>query len=112
MLAVYSDETSWWQNTPPDEMEATLAAYGAFAEEARASGVLVSEAGLEPPTGAKTVRMESGAAVFTDGPFAEGREKLGGYYVLDCATIDEAAEWAAKLPIGDDGCVEIRAIIG
>ncbi len=111
MLAIYSDETSWWQDTPPDEMEATLAAYGAFAEEARASGVLVGEAGLEPPTGAKTVRTRSGATVVTDGPFAESKEQLGGYYVLDCASIDEAAEWAAKLPIGDDGCVEIRAII-
>jgi len=111
MLAIYSDETSWWRDTPADEMEATLAAYGAFSEEARASGVLVSEAGLEPPRDAKTVRMRSGAAVVTDGPFTDSKEQLGGFYVLDCATIDQAAQWAAKLPIGDDGCVEIRAII-
>ncbi len=68
---------------------------------------------LQPTSTATTVRVQNGKVMITDGPFAETKEQLGGYYILDCKDLDEALEWAGKIPTacgGGNGCVEVRPI--
>jgi len=96
---------------PADEMNATMAAYFAFNDETMQKGVHVSGEGLQPPTTATTVRQAGGKLVTTDGPFAETKEFLGGYYILDCKDLDEAVEWAGKIPGVKYGSVEIRPVM-
>jgi len=88
-----------------------MADYGQFTQDAIAAGVYVGGEALMPETDASTVRMRGGKAQITDGPFAETKETLGGYYVLDCADLNEALKWAAKIPSAKYGCVEVRPIM-
>jgi hypothetical protein len=96
--------------TPELERE-VFAAYGPFVEEARAAGVMVDGAPLQPRETAKTVRVRSGERLITDGPFAESKEWLAGYCILECASRDEALEWAAKIPGARFGSVEVRPVM-
>jgi hypothetical protein len=77
--------------------------------------VLVAAEPLAPIASATTVRVADGKALVTDGPFAETKEQLAGYYIIDCPNLDEAIEWAAKIPTacrGGEGCIEIRPMPG
>ena len=65
---------------------------------------------LQPASAATTVRIRNGETLVTDGPFAETKEQLGGYYVLECENIDEALEYAAKIPAAEDGSIEVRPV--
>ncbi|HEV8658157.1 MAG TPA: YciI family protein [Thermoanaerobaculia bacterium] len=109
MLLIYSSE-----NQPNEEQEAaTIAGHRAVLEEAARRGSLVSASPLEPTSTATTVRVTGGQTLVSDGPFAETKEQLAGYYILDCADLDEAIEWAARIPtacLGGGGCVEIRPL--
>ncbi|MGH9647161.1 MAG: YciI family protein, partial [Bryobacteraceae bacterium] len=83
--------------------------------EAAERGILQGAEPLAPTTTATTVRMHNGEALVTDGPFAETKEQLAGYYILECENLDDAIEWAAKIPTcckGVEGCVEIRPMPG
>jgi hypothetical protein len=73
--------------------------------------VLLGGEGLQPTSTATTVRVRDGEALTTDGPFAETREQLGGYYLLDCKDLDDAISWAAKIPGAADGSVEVRPVM-
>ena len=88
-----------------------MAAYGAFGEEARQAGVMVGGEGLEPTSAATTVRVRDGERLLSDGPFAETKEQLGGFYLLECDSLDEAIEWAAKIPGASSGSVEVRPVM-
>ena len=82
-------------------------------EEARARGIFRAADPLEASSAATTLRLQDGTAIVTDGPFAETKEQLAGYYILDCQDLDEALAWAAKIPTacaGAAGCIEIRPI--
>ncbi len=84
-------------------------------EETRRRGILEGAEPLSPTATAITVRRQNGKTVITDGPFAETKEQLAGYYILDCKDRDEAIAWAAKIPTacgGLDGCIEIRPLPG
>jgi hypothetical protein len=96
---------------PPDEEQKLFAAYGAFTEEARASGKMVDGAPLQPPDSATTVRLRDGKRVVTDGPFAETKEWLAGFYTFECASLDEALDWAAKIPGAHYGSIEVRPVM-
>lgn len=93
------------------DADATMAAYFAFDSEVRQKGVHVSGEGLQPPMTATTVRQSGGKLVTTDGPFAETKEFLGGYYILECKDLDEAVEWAGKIPGVKYGSIEIRPVM-
>lgn len=93
------------------DVDATMTAYFAFGNEVRQKGVHVSGEGLQPPTTATTVRQSGGKLVTTDGPFAETKEFLGGYYILECKDLDEAVEWAGKIPGVKYGSIEIRPVM-
>jgi hypothetical protein len=75
------------------------------------SGVLVDSAPLQDPHGARTLRLRNGEPLVTDGPFMEMKEVIGGYYVLDCGSLDEALRWAATIPSARYGAIEVRPIM-
>src|SRR5689334_861681 len=110
LLTIYADESRYATMTPEDSA-ALMTAYGAFGEEAQAAGALLGGEGLQPTATATTVRVRDGETLLTDGPFAETREQLGGYYLLECADLDEANRWAAKIPDAAVGAVEVRPVM-
>jgi hypothetical protein len=84
--------------------------YRKFGDEITERGAYVAGEALEPVSTATTVRVKGGERLITDGPFAETKEQLGGFYLLDCKDLDEAIEYAAKIPGAQSGCVEVRPV--
>ncbi len=111
MILIYGDPAIY-ANQTKEEIQAEYAEYMAFGEEARKRGVNtdVGDA-LQPPTTATTVRVRDGKTLVTDGPYAETKEMLGGYYILDCKDLDQAIELAALIPGAKNGMIEIRPIV-
>jgi hypothetical protein len=109
MALIYADE-SRWDELSSQKREALRDRYRAFADEARAAGVLAGGEELASPRDATTVRVRSDETLVTDGPYAEVKEALGGVFVLDVATMDEALEYAAKIPGAEHGAVEVRPL--
>ena len=110
MMLIYTQEIL---NGSPEEMAQVFAGHVAVQQETARRGVFCAADPLQPTASATTVRMQGGRVLVTDGPFAETKEQLAGYYILDCADLDEALEWAAKIPSGcggATGCVEVRPI--
>ena len=113
MLLIYSTEKAEAQASP-QELQAVMAGHRAVMEGTAKAGILRGAEPLHPTSTATTVRIQDGKPVTTDGPFAETKEQLGGYYILDCKDLDEAISWAAKIPTvskGGTGCVEIRPLM-
>src|SRR5581483_11665981 len=99
----------------PEESEQIRAGHAAVMRAAKEEGVFQGAEPLMPSTTATTVRVQGDRLLLTDGPFAETKEQLAGYYILDCANLDEAIEWAARILTGckgAEGCIEIRALPG
>jgi|SRR4051812_37853574 hypothetical protein len=112
MFLIYSDE-SREAVAAPDARWAAAAQRHDVLDEASARGVLRGADPLEPTTTATTIRAGRGDAGIIDGPFADTREQLAGYYIIECRNLDEAIEWARRMPTASqngDGCVEIRPI--
>src|SRR3954449_3392587 len=97
MLAIISEEGGW-EDVTPEQMQEVMSRWGAFDEKVLADGVWVAGDGLQPSATATTVRIGEGEATVTDGPFAETKEQLGGFYLLDCDSLDEALEYAKQIP--------------
>jgi hypothetical protein len=110
MLLIYGDESSWDDRTE-EERGQIFQAYGAFTEELRQSGSMVAGDALQPTQTATTVRVQDGETLTTDGPFAETKEQLGGYYLIQADSLDEAIEWAGKVPGARHGSVEVRPVM-
>jgi hypothetical protein len=110
MLLLWGDE-SHWEGASQEEAAAEMARWEDYSAQLVAAGAMVSGEALQPSATSKTLRVESGEQVVTDGPFAETKEALGGFYVIECASIDEALEWAAKLPSAEYGATEIRPVM-
>jgi hypothetical protein len=110
LCTIYGDEGQWVSATP-EQIREVMEAYGAFGEEAGRAGVIVAGEGLEPTSSATTVRVRDGERMLTDGPFAETKEQLGGFYLLECDSLDEAIEWASKIPGAASGSVEVRPVM-
>ncbi|HLU09826.1 MAG TPA: YciI family protein [Oceanobacillus sp.] len=106
-----SPATRLLPNFTPEERKAMMQAWAAFKAEAEAAGVLVSNETLYPVSDATTLRIRDGKRLISDGPFAETHEQLGGFFVLDCKDLDEAVEWAAKMPGAQYGSIEIRPVM-
>jgi len=85
--------------------------YNEFGEKTQAAGVLVTGDALQPVSTATSVKMRDGKKIVTDGPFAETKEQLGGYYVLECKDLDEATKWAAQIPTARYGTIEVRPLV-
>jgi len=111
MLLIYGDE-SRRQDMSQEEADANMGEWMAYTGELRAAGASKAGDALEPTATATTVtRGDDGAALVTDGPFAETREQLGGYYLLDVKDLDEAIEWARKCPGAKYGKIELRPVM-
>jgi hypothetical protein len=109
LALIYADEADWEARDDADR-SATLQQYGAFATAAREAGVLRGGQELAHTRDATTVRVRDGQTAVLDGPYAEVKEALGGYFILDCPTIDDAVDWAARIPAAEHGAVEVRLI--
>jgi hypothetical protein len=109
MLLIYSEERGW-ANLSEQDRETMMKRYGDFTAELRAASAMLAADRLQPTANATTVRVRDGEQLVTDGPFAETKEQLGGYYLIEADSLDEAIAWAAKLPGSHHGSVEVRPI--
>ena len=110
LLTIYGDESSFADVTPED-VQQVMAAYEAFGREVTEAGAMLGGEGLQPSATATTVQVRDGETITSDGPFADTREQLGGYYLLDCRDLDEAIGWAAKIPGAQSGTIEVRPVM-
>jgi hypothetical protein len=109
MALIYADE-SVWETFSDAEKKAAYALYRAFADEAREAGILVGGDELGSTRDATTVRVRDRETLVTDGPYAEVKEALGGYFVLECGTMEDAVDWASRIPGAEHGAIEVRPI--
>ena len=107
-LLIYTPETG--EESSPDELQAVMAAYNAFSDHIRAKDAFVAGEALEDTSTATTVRVRDGRTLTTDGPFAETKEALGGFYIVEAADLDEAIAYAAMIPGAKSGSIEVRPI--
>ena len=110
VLTLWGDE-SVWETWTPEQAQQEMGRWVEYDREATAAGVMLGGEGLEPTPRAKTIRVRDGEQLVSDGPFAETKEQLGGFYLLDCKNLDDAIEWATKVPVPDDEPVEIRPVM-
>jgi hypothetical protein len=109
MLQIYSPE-GYWDSLSEEERSALYAEYFALDRALGERGALVGSHELEPVTTATSVRVRNGETLVADGPFAETKEQLGGYYVIEAESLDEAIEWAARIPSARHGTIEVRPV--
>jgi len=110
MLLIYSEPGSW-EGLSDEERNALYQEYYGLSNDLREQGKMVSANELQPTATATTVTVRDGDTVVTDGPFAETKEALGGYYLIEAETLDEAIEWAARIPSARHGKVEVRPVV-
>jgi hypothetical protein len=109
MLLIGSDD----KNAPPRpraEMDAVVQGHQRFSRELEAAGKMVAGERLRPEGDASRIRLKAGQRQVMDGPFAETKEALGGFYLVECETRDEALEWAKKIPLVDGGYIDVRPV--
>ena len=114
LLLIYGDEQARneaWERLSEEEQNREMGKWYSYTEELQKAGVHVAGEALQPTGTAKTVRVEGGEQLVTDGPFAETKEQLGGYYVVDVDSEEQALDWAAKMPSLPHGSVEVRPIM-
>ncbi len=114
MLLLWIDEpaAAAIATASPEDAGARMKEWGDYTDELRAAGVLVSGEGLEASSTSTTLRLNGGERVLSDGPFAETKEQVGGFYVIKAENLDKAIEWAEKVPSAKGGMpVEIRPVI-
>jgi hypothetical protein len=109
MLLIYSNETQWSTMTDEQKMQG-MAAYGAYTEAVQKAGVWLGSNRLRPTGTATTVTIANGESKVLDGPYAESKEQLGGYYLIDVPDLDTALNWAARCPGASHGTVEVRPV--
>lgn len=111
MLLIGVDEKAAAKMTPAEGQQ-VMAAFNVYTEALRKAGVFKDGNGLQQTSAASTVRMKNGKSMVLDGPYAESKEQIGGYYVIDVANLDEALSWAKKCPAVERGSsVEVRPIM-
>ena len=110
MLLIYDDEKIW-ENLPEAKQKELFDGYMRFTQEIKASGHYIAGDALQPIRTATSVRVRDGKTQTTDGPFAETREQLGGYYLINAKDLDEAAKIAARIPSATIGTIEIRPVM-
>ncbi|HEV7767006.1 MAG TPA: YciI family protein [Thermoanaerobaculia bacterium] len=109
ILLIYGDE-SRWETMPAEDKQRAYEAHGAYAEALQSAGAMRGGYELKPISTATTLRFTDGRPATLDGPFAETKEQLGGYYVIEVENLEQALDWAAKMPGMDSGSVEVRPL--
>ncbi len=110
MLLIYNNEQEWDRLTE-QQRQAIYGEFRQFGDQIKQSGHYVSGSQLQPVSSATTVRVRDGKRLLTDGPFAETREQLGGYYLVEAANLDEAVEIAGRIPGARFGTIEVRPMV-
>src|ERR671931_188322 len=110
VLLIYSDEKRW-DNVSEEEQASIMQEYYEYSDEIDKAGAAVGGHALQPTNVTTAVRMRDGKQLVTDGPFVETKEQLGGFYIVDVDSLDEAIRWAAKIPSARFGTVEIRPVV-
>jgi hypothetical protein len=110
LLLIYDDEKGW-DSISEQDRKTIMDAYNHYTDEVEKAGVSRAGEALQPTASATTVRVRNGETLLTDGPFAETKEQLGGFYLVECDTLDEAIEWAAKIPSAASGSIEVRPVM-
>jgi len=110
MLLLHVEEAGWGRLTPA-EQSAGMAAYGGFTEALAKAGALVVSGRLAPSVQASAVRTKGGAPVVMDGPYAEAKEQVGGFYLIEANDRAAALQWAARCPAAGYGTVEVREVM-
>ena len=110
LLLIYAPELPDQSEIPPEVFQKQLEEYDALTREARGRGLMLAGEALQPTETATSVRVRDGNTLVTDGPFAETKEALGGFYLMECRDLDEAIEMAAKIPGAREGTIEVRPI--
>jgi hypothetical protein len=109
ILLIHAPE-AFYKSASKADVDQTLAAYGAYTEAMKKAGVMVGADRLQPVATATTVRVTNGKTTVLDGPYAETKEQLGGYYVIDVPDLDAALSWAARCPGASHGAIEVRPV--
>ncbi|HXA97818.1 MAG TPA: YciI family protein [Candidatus Dormibacteraeota bacterium] len=107
-ILIYENEAAFSSRTDERRKEAYWGAYRAYTQALQAAGVMIGGAGLQPPPVGTTVRQRDGKRQVQDGPYAETKEQLGGFYQIDVPDLDTALDWAARCPAASTGAVEVR----
>jgi hypothetical protein len=110
LLMIYCDENAYDQLTP-DERDVVMSGYGRLSNELRSMGKLVGSDALQPTATATVVQVRNGETLTIDGPYAETKEQLGGFYEVDAEDLDEAIQWASMIPVYGNMSVEVRPIM-
>ena len=110
MLLIHSEENAWSKLSEGDRGR-MMAEFGEFTQQIKASGQYVGGSQLQPASTATSVRVRDGRRLVTDGPFAETREQLGGYYLVEVANLDDAIALAARVPSARIGTIELRPLV-
>ena len=110
LCLIYENEKAW-ESKPQSELEAIMGEYFAFTENIRSNGKLVAGEALQPTQTATTVKVRNGKISTTDGPYAETKEQLGGFYLIDAKDLNDAIQVASKIPGARDGAVEVRPVV-
>ncbi len=112
MLLIVPESEGGMEDVSPEDMKAGIETWAGYDRELIEAGVFIAGDALLPSETASTVRFDAnGEQVITDGPFAETKEQLGGYYLIDCENLDEALEWAKKIPLSRAGSIEVRPLM-
>ena len=109
LALIHADEGAW-ERLSDEERDSAYEQYAEFSRAGRAAGVVVAGNELGPTSSATTVRIRDGHQLVSDGPYAEVKEALGGYYILDCPSFDDALDWAARIPAASYGAIEVRPV--
>ena len=109
-MLLICDSEAEFDRLPEQEVAQVMKEYGSYTAALEEAGAYVSGNRLRPVATAKSVRVREGKTLLTDGPFAETKEQLGGYYLIEVKDLDEALQWAAKIPSARYGTIEVRAI--
>jgi hypothetical protein len=110
LCLIYENEKNW-ETTSPADAEAIMGEYFAFTEGIRRNGQYVAGEALQPTQTATTVKVRNGKVSTTDGPFAETKEQLGGFYLIEAKDLNEAIQVAAKIPSARHGAIEVRPVV-
>ena len=110
LLLLHADENGWSKMTPAEQQQG-MAAYMAYTEALKKAGVYVGSNRLQPISAATTVKITNGKQQVLDGPYADSKEQLGGYYLIDARDLDEAMSIAERIPVAKVGTIEIRPVL-
>ncbi len=110
LCLIYEDETIW-SKMPKAESDRYMGDYGALTQDVKKNGQYLAGEALQPTASATTIRVRNGTTLTTDGPFAETKEQLGGFYLVDAKDLNEAIQIAARIPSARHGSIEVRPIM-